>query len=135
RAAGIEVAVSSAETIAICRDKRRFNAFCHGHGFPIPQERDPHNPNAYPLFLRTRTGAGGSGACGATSVQQAVDALDDPDNWLFQELVEAPEYTVDVVCDLDGRPLQAVARLRQQVKAGEAVRSIVDQKPELLDLA
>ncbi|WP_395670404.1 ATP-grasp domain-containing protein [Phenylobacterium sp.] len=125
------VLVPSAEALAICRDKRRFVEFCRAQGFETPRTFADGEPPQFPVFVRPAEGSGGAGA---RRVDRPQD-LPDRTGLLVQALETAPEFTVDVLCSLDGRPLQAVARRRIAVRTGEAVKSQVVDAPDLTNPA
>jgi carbamoyl-phosphate synthase large subunit len=124
--AGVTVLVPSAQAVETCQDKRRFTAFCAAQGFATPRTYAPGEaPERYPIFVRPVRGAGGKGA-------RRVDAPAPLSaDLLVQDLETDPEYTVDVLMDLQGRPRQAVARRRLLVRDGEAVKSQVVELPDL----
>lgn len=135
-AGGTAILVAAPESIALCQDKRRFAAFCRTEGFPIARTYGPdETPARFPVFVRPVTGAGGAGA----------RRIDDADRWrnlgaeraglIIQDFIEADEYTVDTLMDLEGQPIQAVARRRLLVRGGEAQKSRVEDVPALTDLA
>jgi carbamoyl-phosphate synthase large subunit len=129
-AQGVTVLVPSAGALATCQDKRRFVDFCAAHGFATPRTYAPGEaPDRFPAFVRPVRGAGGKGA-------RRVDAPETFDEDLLVQALETdPEYTVDVLMDLAGRPLQAVARRRLAVRDGEAVKSRVEDVPALANQA
>jgi carbamoyl-phosphate synthase large subunit len=131
-ALGATVMIASPEALGVCRDKRRFVRFCLDHGFATPRTfAVGEAPDAFPVFVRPEVGAGGAGA---RRVDSAAD-LPAMEGLLIQAFETGPEYTVDVLMDLSGRPLQAVARRRLQVRAGEAVKSRVEDAPDLTEPA
>ena len=81
--------------------------------------------------MRPVRGAGGKGARRV----EAGEAIPSGEDLLVQDVETAPEYTVDVLMDLVGQPLQAVARRRLLVRDGEAVKSRVEAAPALGDQA
>jgi carbamoyl-phosphate synthase large subunit len=126
-AAAVVLAPGS-KALDICQDKRRFVAFCSQMGLATPRTYAVgETPEQFPVFVRPVRGAGGQGA---RVITQASDLPDAPD-LLVQDMETAPEFTVDVLCDLKGHPLQAVARRRLVVRAGEAVKARVQAKPDL----
>jgi len=135
-AAGTTVLVAAPETIALCQDKRRFVAFCASEGFPMAYGYGPDEmPDRFPVFVRPATGAGG---IGARRIEDAAGwrALGAERHGLvIQDFIDAEEYTVDTLMDLEGNPLQAVARRRLLVRNGEAQKSRVEELPALTELA
>lgn len=115
-----------------CQDKRRFVEVCAGLGLATPRTWGPgETPDVFPVFVRPVTGAGGRGA---RSLEAADWNSPSPD-MLVQEFRTEPEYSIDVLMDLEGRPLQALARRRLQVRAGEAVKSRTEDAPALAQAA
>jgi carbamoyl-phosphate synthase large subunit len=136
-AAGTLVLVSGPGAVDACRDKRRFGAAVAAAGLETPAELDATaDPASMPLpaFVKPRFGKGGRGAV-------AVDTLDDlraalaaiDGDAVIQELVRAPEFTVDAFLELDGTPISCVPRERVQVVAGESVVSRTVDDPALVD--
>ncbi|HXP73293.1 MAG TPA: ATP-grasp domain-containing protein [Stellaceae bacterium] len=135
-AAGTTIPVASPETIALCQDKRRFAAFCESAGFPIARTYGPdETPARFPIFVRPTTGAGGAGAWRIDDAAQWRDLGAERATLIIQDFVEADEYTVDTLMDLEGKPIQAVARRRLLVRGGEAQKSRVEDVPALTELA
>lgn len=137
RAEGTTVLLPSPETVAICRDKRRFAGFCLRHGFPVPETFPPGAlPDRYPVFARPARGQGGLG-CGRVDAEPLLKALlAGQGDLVVQEYLEAPEYSVDLLMDLEGgEAFQAVARRRVAVRGGEACVSRVEDLPALTDAA
>lgn len=131
-ALGATLLTPSPSNLAIVQDKRRFVSFCAANGFPVARVFEPNEkPDRFPVFARPATGAGGRGA-GPLADLAAWTALGAARTELvIQEMVEAPEYTIDVLMDLRGRPIEAVTRRRLLVRNGEAVKSRVENQPKL----
>lgn len=132
RARGVAVLAPPPAALDSCQDKRRFIEACARLGLATPRTWGPgENPDAFPVFVRPASGAGGRGA-------RRVDAADWrplPPDMLVQEFRAEPEYSIDVLMDLDGQPLQALARRRLLVRAGEAVKSRTEDAPALAQAA
>jgi carbamoyl-phosphate synthase large subunit len=128
-ALGAVALVPDQAALDTCQDKRRFADACIAHGLATPRTYAPgERPERFPVFVRPVRGAGGQGARRI----EAGEAM-PPGDLLVQDVESAPEYSVDVLMDLAGRPLQAVARRRLLVRAGEAVKSRVEIAPDLTD--
>lgn len=131
-AAGARVVVPDRAALDLCQDKRRFVQACAELRLATPRTYAVGEaPERFPVFVRPVRGAGGRGA---RRIDSAAELPSD-DALLVQDLETSPEYTVDVLMDLAGRPLQAVARERLMVRDGEAVKSRVVDAPDLTEPA
>jgi len=131
--AGTRVLVSKPDALEICQDKRRFVDACDRLSVPVPHTWPRgESPDRWPVFVRPTRGASSVGAVRIAD-QRALDCLQtsERDDLVIQEFVSSPEYSIDVLSDFDGRPLQAVARRRVQVRAGESSVSTVERRPDL----
>ena len=134
-AEGTVVLVSSPDGVDACRDKARFISAVAAAGLATPERYGDRAAVTYPAFVKPRWGKGGRGAMRVNDEAQleaalrAIEALgDDP---VMQAFVDAPEYTIDVFIDLDGRPISCVPRERVSVMAGESVVGRTVRDPEL----
>ncbi len=120
--AGILVLVPEAETVAICQDKAVFAHACAGAGIPTPRVVLSPSAADLPVFIRPRVGKGGIGARAVRRASELEAALDELGDTAFvQELVEAPEFTIDLFVDpRDGTPISCVVRERVLVIGGES---------------
>lgn len=129
---GVTVLAPGSVALETCQDKRRFVAFCAANGFATPGTYAAGEiPARFPVFVRPERGAGGQGA----RLVETAAQLGELAGQLVQALETVAEYTVDVLMDLKGAPLQAVARQRLQVRAGEAVKSRTVALPDLTEPA
>jgi carbamoyl-phosphate synthase large subunit len=131
-AAGTRVLVSSPAALDTCQDKRQFIDACQRLGVPVPHTWPRGEvPGRWPVFVRPSRGAGAAGAVRVPD-QRALDCLESHGGDLVvQEFVSSPEYSIDVLSDFDAQPLQAVARRRVQIRAGESSVSRVERRPAL----
>lgn len=128
---GITVLAPDQERLATCLDKRRFSAAIERVGLsPIPTLSAAEASASFPVFVRPIVGAGGRGAMRINTAQE-FSLLQELDHYLVHPFVAAPEYSIDLLMDLDGTPLQAVARVRNEVSAGESKKSTIVSHPEL----
>jgi carbamoyl-phosphate synthase large subunit len=131
---GTVVLVAQAEAIAVCRDKARFTSAVRDAGLDAPLILDPRSA-ALPVFVKPRIGKGGRGATVARTAEALAAALSaiaaDGGEPIVQEVIEAPEYTIDVFLDFEGRPITCVPRERVAVVAGESIVSRTVHDPDL----
>ena len=135
---GIRVAVSPAETTAICDDKQRTCDHLIAKGVAAARTWRPAEvpgAAALPLFVKPRVGRGGVGAHKATTPRELAFFSDYVPDAIVQEFLDGPEFTIDALCDFDGRLLSAVPRERVVIRAGVIDRGRTSGDPDLLDLA
>jgi carbamoyl-phosphate synthase large subunit len=129
---GIGVLLPTAASVQRCNDKRAMYALVSRLGFTVPREAGPGSGVPYPWFGKPNNGSGTIGTfLVRTSVDEAYAAAAAP-GLLWQEFVEGPEYTVDIVCDRSHRPLVTSPRLRLATKAGQSVKGRTAAEPMLV---
>lgn len=122
RAAGIFLPMNPRHVIETCMDKSRTMAFLDAHGFAYPKSLtirsvdDLTKIDTFPVVLKPSIGGGGSAN---TFIAQDPDELKLFGEWMLriysefivQEYVGNPdcEYTVGVLCDMDGNLINSIA--------------------------
>jgi carbamoyl-phosphate synthase large subunit len=136
-ALGVTLPLAPLESIALCQDKLAFARFCATEGFPItPLVEGPtlEDPARYPLFARARLGKSGRSAFRLDSPIDLARRRAEHGALLVQELVRAPELSLDIFADLTGQVLSVVPRVRGVVVAGESYVTRTLEAPELVEL-
>jgi carbamoyl-phosphate synthase large subunit len=133
RAIKAVVACSPAETAAICNDKYETCARLIAAGVSaarsyLPAQLTEDMP--LPLFIKPRTGRGAIGAFPVRNADELDFFLRYVPTPLVQEYLDGPEFTIDVLCDFDGKPLSIVPRERVVIRAGviDRGRTVNDQR-------
>lgn len=123
RSHGIYVVVSSIETVEVFSDKWKTYCFFEDHKIPTPKTSLSQD---FPLVKPIN----GRGAVGVRLEEKSVPM----EGLVSQEVLNGIEYTVDVLCDFQGRPTYIVPRLRKGVIAGKSTKGKVQthQKIEAL---
>lgn len=137
-ARGVLVAVSPTETAALCNDKFATCTHLRAAGLAaaatwLPDDL-PARPG-FPLFVKPRVGRGGVGAFRARSPRELAFFLEYVRNPIVQEYLNGPEFTIDLLCDFDGRPISVVPRERVVIRAGVIDRGRTVNDPALIELA
>lgn len=136
---GVRVAVPSLETVRICRDKAVTSTFLARHGIDAAVTWTPDTLDAdaveFPLFIKPRRGRGSVGAYPVHNRAELDFFLTYVSDPVIQPFLKSPEFTVDVLCDFDGRLISAVPRERQVIRAGVTDRGRTVRDRRLLDLA
>jgi carbamoyl-phosphate synthase large subunit len=130
-AAGIHVLVPPPAVVRTCQDKLRFLEACAAAGLETPARLDPAHPGRFPVFVKPRFGKGSRGVARVDGPDELAAVLRRTPEPIVQELVEAPEFTVDLFADLDGQVLSAVPRERMVIFGGESFVSRVVRSPAI----
>jgi carbamoyl-phosphate synthase large subunit len=117
-------------------DKYEAHLLLQRHGLPSPPTVLPGEAvPAYPVMVKPRQGSG------ARSIHRAADAeatdffvryVDEPT--MVQRWMDGPEFSIDCLCDLGGRCLNAIPRTMIESRGGESIKGTVIDDPELVDL-
>jgi carbamoyl-phosphate synthase large subunit len=128
--------VPGADVARATYDKYETHELLLRHGLPSPPTCLPGDePDSYPVMVKPRRGSG------ARSIHPAADAeqkdffvryVDEP--VMVQRLMQGPEFSIDLLCDLDGRCLNAIPRTMIESRGGESIKGTVIADPELVEL-
>ena len=135
---GVTLACSPAASNDLCNDKYATCEHLRAAGVAAAQSyRGSALPAdvALPLFIKPRTGRGAVGAFAVETRRQLEFFLDYVPDPVVQEMLSGPEYTIDVLCGFDGRPLAIVPRERVVIRAGVIDRGRTVNDPALIALA
>ncbi len=138
RAIGVLAACSSQSSAVLCEDKHRTCAHLAAAGVPAARTYLPAQLPAaasFPLFIKPRVGRGAVDSFQVRSARELaffVEYVRDP---VVQEYLDGPEFTIDVLCDLSGRPVSIVPRQRVVIRAGVSDRGRTVRDSRLLRLA
>jgi carbamoyl-phosphate synthase large subunit len=128
--------VPDPEIAAATFDKYEAHLLLERLGLPSPPTVLPGEPvDAYPVMVKPRRGSG------ARSIHPARDAaeaeffaryVEEP--VMVQRLMRGPELSIDALCDLDGRCLNAIPRTMLESRGGESIKGTVIDDRELVEL-
>lgn len=126
---GTVVVVSDEDKIAVCRDKRLTSAYFESIGLSAPQPVDDvkNYCAGFPAFIKPKDGSSSMFAYKATDQQELESFAKQVPDYIIQPFVEGTEYTVDVFCDLNGKPIYITPRIRLAVRAGEVLKTQIAQ--------
>jgi carbamoyl-phosphate synthase large subunit len=138
-AAGVVVMAPDVDTARICRDKGLTASHLERHGIRVAATWSPEQVRRLrplpPLFIKPRCGRGSVGAFRVGNSAQLRFFLDYVPDPVVQEYLEGPEFTIDLFCDLQGRPIAAVPRERLVIRSGVTDRGRTARSQALMDLA
>lgn len=118
---GIHVVISEEGTIQTFQDKWLTYQFFSENGIPTPASSLEQR---YPLVKPIN----GRGSCGVMVTSDLVSM----EGMISQELVKGEEYTVDVFCDRNSKPVYILPRKRLGVMNGKSTGGIVANHSEII---
>jgi carbamoyl-phosphate synthase large subunit len=105
-------------------------------GLPSPPTVLPgEEPESYPVMVKPRWGSGARSihpAVDRREMEFFIDYVKEP--VMVQRLMGGPEFSIDLLCDLDGVCLNAIPRTMIESRGGESIKGTVIHDEELIDL-
>jgi carbamoyl-phosphate synthase large subunit len=106
------------------------------HGLPSPPTVLPgEEPESYPVMVKPRQGSGARSihpAADRAEMEFFVNYVKEP--VMVQRLMQGPEFSIDLLSDLDGRCLNASPRTMIESRGGESIKGTVIKDDELIEL-
>lgn len=132
-----KVLLSSDKVIEICRDKKNTQKFFEEQGFGVPKmlgkaDFDAEN-YSFPLFIKPEDGSSSINTFKVNNQGELDFFMNYVDKPMVQEFIEGTEYSVDVFCDFDSRPITIVPRVRLATRGGEIAKGKVEKNREVIN--
>jgi carbamoyl-phosphate synthase large subunit len=106
------------------------------HDLPSPPTvLPPDEPQSYPVMVKPRQGSGARSihpAADRREMEFFIDYVKEP--VMVQRLMQGPEFSIDLLSDLDGRCLNAIPRTMIESRGGESIKGTVIHDDELIEL-
>jgi carbamoyl-phosphate synthase large subunit len=128
--------VPDPEIAAATYDKYETHLLLKRLGLPSPPTvLSGEAVESYPVMVKPRQGSG------ARSIHPARDAeeaeffcryVEEP--VMMQKLMQGPEFSIDLMSDLEGRCLNAIPRTMIESRGGESIKGMVIDDRELVEL-
>jgi carbamoyl-phosphate synthase large subunit len=137
---GTRVVISPAEAIGVCQEKDRTDSYFRSLRVPCPATWRAHDVSderalPFPVILKPRCGRASLDTYKAADLEEYRFYLPRVPDPIVQPCIVGEEVTIDTISDLQGRFLAACPRIRLEVKAGQAFKSITINAPELVEFA
>ena len=134
---GCTVMIAPEETVAVCRDKLKFDQLVRRAGLKGISSRDLKTFQAapsYPCFVKPIHGSAAIGSRRIGSERELrAHAATYGNQLLVQEYVPGQEFTIDVFRRRDGVICAVVPRQRLSIRAGEVEKGITVNDPQLIE--
>jgi carbamoyl-phosphate synthase large subunit len=128
--------VPDPDIAAATYDKYETHLLLQRLGLPSPPTVLPGEPVAsYPVMVKPRLGSGARSIHAARDAEEAdffVRYVDEP--VMVQKLMQGPEFSIDLMSDLQGRCLNAIPRTMIESRGGESIKGTVIDDRELVEL-
>lgn len=132
-----KVLLSDIRVVQICRDKRNTQKFFEENGFAVPRliSKEDINSGNYqlPLFIKPMDGSSSINTFKINNDKELEFFIDYVKNPMIQEFMEGTEYSVDVFCDFDCKPITIVPRVRVATRSGEISKGKVVKDREVIE--
>ena len=133
---GLPAFVPNPDVARATYDKYEAHELLLRHGLPSPPTVLPdEDPGGYPVVIKPRRGSGARSIHVAADREQMeffVSYADEP--VMVQRWLEGPHFSIDLLCDLEGRCLNAIPRTMIESRGGESIKGTVVADAELVEL-
>ena len=133
---GLPAFVPNPDVARATYDKYEAHELLLRHGLPSPPTVLPGgDPGGYPVVIKPRRGSGARSIHVAADREQMeffVSYADEP--VMVQRWLEGPHFSIDLLCDLEGRCLNAIPRTMIESRGGESIKGTVVADAELVEL-
>lgn len=123
------VVTSDANTVAVCRSKKRTYEYLKEQHFIPNTYATAEEIDQYPVFVKPDIGQGSQGACLIHSAQELNLVCNNGKEMVICEYLPGEEFTVDCFTDKDGTLLSCSFRKRKRIRNGISVSSEVLELP------
>ncbi len=103
-------------------------------GLQVPEIFAPQGQVSYPCILKEDAGYGARNQYFLQKPEDLKANLPRLEQPFLQKFINGPEFTVDVFCDRDFKPVNILPRVREKVRSGVSDVGRVDMNPDLLGL-
>jgi carbamoyl-phosphate synthase large subunit len=128
--------VPGSDTARATYDKYEAHLLLERLGLPSPPTVLPGEPVPYyPVIVKPRQGSGARSIMHAKDPRAAeffVDYIEEP--VMVQKAMDGAEFSIDCLCDTEGRCLNAIPRTMIESRGGESIKGTVIDDSEFIDL-
>lgn len=131
---GTTVLVPDESVIHISNDKRNTYKFFKKVGVATPETFEDYTQYdlGFPCFIKPYVGSASKDAYSVPSQDILEKYAGDIAGYIVQNKIMGEEFTVDVLCDFNGRPIYITPRRRLQVRAGEVLTTEIMNDPKVV---
>ena len=134
---GVLVNISSVDVVKICHDKMLTQKFFCENSILNPSVKEDINVDnvKYPLFIKPIDGSSSVMSYKVNNARELEFFKTYVQKPIIQQFIEGDEYTIDVCCDFNSKPITVVPRQRISVRAGEIQKGKTVKDAEIINKA
>lgn len=133
--------ISAVDKVKLSRDKGFTADYFHSLGLKSPVPVDSvekyealHSSNiGYPAFIKPKDGSSSVNAYKVTNLEELRTYAKKIGDYIIQAFVSGSEYTIDIFCDYEGKPVHITPRERIAVRVGEVLKTRICQDEQMID--
>lgn len=133
---GVFLLLSGSKVIDICNNKYNTYEFFKNNKIPCPKTYTKDNipkEARFPLIIKPFDGMGSSSVFKVNNKKELEFFLEYVENPIVQEFISGTEFTVDVLCDFEGKVIFSIPRERIEVRSGEVSKSRTVKNYKVID--
>jgi carbamoyl-phosphate synthase large subunit len=128
---GATAVVSDRDTLEICRDKLlTYKKMSGKYNLPFTTA-DPDKVKSFPVIAKPRFGKGSRNVIKVNNEADLRYIASNFESTIFQEFLPGVEFTIDVLSDMNKKPIISVPRIRLQTKAGISTKGRIIRDADL----
>ena len=144
---GTKVLVAEVEKVKLCRDKNYTSDYFVSLGLKSPrsinnlekfEELLNEGDINFPVFIKPKDGSSSINAYRVENTEELKLYAKKIKDYIIQPFVSGREFTIDIFCDYEGKPIFITPRERLAVRAGEVLMTRITQDEimikEMVDL-
>lgn len=134
---GTKVFISSVEMVSYCRDKRCTAELFEKCGLLAPKSYGNVDDYklGYPAFIKPLDGSSSIDAYKVNTEEELHEYANRINGYVIQPFVDGVEYTIDIMCDMEGNPIYITPRERVAVRSGEVLKTKIVQDEKMIEEA
>ncbi len=138
---GTKVLISQPEKVKLCRDKNYTSDYFISLGLKSPQSFNSiekyesevkSGKYSFPAFIKPKDGSSSINAYRVDSFEDLKLYAEKIGDYIIQPFVSGKEYTIDIFCDYEGKPVYITPRERMAVRAGEVLKTKITQNEVMI---
>jgi Carbamoylphosphate synthase large subunit (split gene in MJ) len=138
---GTKLLLSSSETIEYCNNKSKTFEFFKSNNINTPETffkdhiKNHGSEIIFPLIIKPIDGMGSSQVYKVNNKKELEFFIEYVEKPIIQEYVDGIEYTIDTLCDFEGKVISIVPRERIEVRSGEVSKSRTVKDVDIIEKA